>query len=94
MVVMTACAPDENPKPTEPAPVLPAPQVWITSVPATPTATPDLAIALDGTPTAAAAEPIQAWPTADEEQYLLDQIDGLIGKIDRILRGADTNIKP
>jgi hypothetical protein len=93
-VLMAACAPGGNKKPENPSPTLPSPRVWITRLPPVPSATPDLALALDSTPTASVSEPIQAWPTADEEQYLMDQIDGLIGKIDRILSSTDTNIKP
>jgi hypothetical protein len=92
ITLVTACGPDENPQPLEPTPVLPPPQVGITRIPATPTATPT-PVTVDITPTAA-AESIQPLPTVDPEEFLLGQIDWYINKIEGILRSTDTNIKP
>lgn len=94
VTLAVACAPGEEEKLESPSPTLPAPRVWITNMPATPSGTPGITPVIESTPTVLAAEPIQPWPTADDEQFLLGQIDGLFDKIDRILRDTDTNIKP
>jgi hypothetical protein len=91
LMLVTACSPEK--KQVSPTATLPPPQVRIvrmTSTPIIPTLEPVVA---ESTPTAT-QEQVQAWPTTDDEQFLLDQIDGLINKIDQTLNNTDTKINP
>jgi hypothetical protein len=94
-LLATACGPGQNSDQETPSATLAPPQVRVTTMPPELSATPDLtAAAMESTPTPAAASQVQAWPTVDDEQFLLSQIDGLLDKIDRNLRNTDTDLKP
>ncbi len=79
-----------------PTATLPAPQVRIGLLP-TVTPEPEIAAPLQEsteTPSPAPQPQVQAWPTLDEEAYLLGLIDGMIEKIERRLNNTNTEIKP
>lgn len=92
---LTACGAggrsDDDTKPTE---ILPTAQVRIgllpTVTPEPKTATPQP----QATETSPPTLQVQAWPTLDEEQYLLSLIDGMIDKIERRLNSTNTEIRP
>lgn len=75
---------------------LPAPQVRIGLLPTT-TPEPEISAPLQEsteTPSPALQPQVQAWPTLDEEQYLLGLIDSMMDKIERRLNNTNTEIKP
>ena len=90
--LLTACQNDQS---ANPYPTLPLPQARAEKLPtAMPTntlepATPDL-IQL----TATTAIQVQAWPTLDDEEYLIIQLDALFDKMERALNSVDTRLKP
>lgn len=93
--LLTACGAggplEDNTKPTE---ILPTAQVRIGLLP---TVTPEPKTATlqpEATETAPPTLQVQAWPTLDEEQYLLSLIDGMIDKIERRLNNTNTEIRP
>lgn len=76
-------------------PTLPVPNVRVEKLP-TATATDVLEVETPApvTPTTIAQAQVQAWPTLDEEEYLLSQLDALFNKMERELNSADTRLKP
>lgn len=78
-----------------PYPTLPLPSVREEQLPtATPSNTPEPVTPELPTPTATGELQVQAWPTLDEEQYWISQIDALLDKIERELNSTDTRLKP
>lgn len=77
-------------------PTLPVPNVRVETLPtATATEVPEEAeTPVSLTPTAAVQAEVQAWPTLDEEAYLVGQLDALFNKMERMLNSADTRLKP
>lgn len=92
-LALTACGSGGDSGEAESTATLPAPQVRVgllpTFTPAPEEATPQPEST--GTPP---APQVQAWPTLDEEAYLLGLIDGMIEKIERRLNNTNTDIKP
>jgi len=91
---LAACGSGGSTDDAKSAVTLPAPQVRVellpTATPAPETSTPQP----EASESPTAAPQVQAWPTLDEEQYLLNLIDGMIEKIERRLNNTDTEIKP
>ncbi|MCG2786061.1 MAG: hypothetical protein L6461_13240 [Anaerolineae bacterium] len=77
-------------------PTLPFPNVRVEQIPtATVTNTPEAPTPDPNTPTVAAAGvQVQAWPTLDDEEYWISQIDALLDKMERELNSVDTRLKP
>ncbi|PWH11865.1 MAG: hypothetical protein DDG60_16120 [Anaerolineae bacterium] len=94
LLALTACGADADVRQAQPTNTLPPPQVRVgllptfTPQPVTPTPSPDVTVTLT------AAPQVQAWPTLDEEQYLLTLIDSMIEKIERRLNNTNTDIRP
>jgi hypothetical protein len=74
---------------------LPAPQIRVEQLPsATPSLepvspTPEVTLGPSPVP-----QQVQAWPTVDEEAWLISQIDALLAKVERELNSTDTRLKP
>lgn len=77
-------------------PTLPVPKVRVEILPtATATEVPEEEeTPVPLTPTAAVQAEVLAWPTLDEEAYLVGQLDALFNKMERMLNSADTRLKP
>jgi hypothetical protein len=76
-------------------PTLPVPNVRVEILPtATATEIPEEETPVPLTPTVATQAEVQAWPTLDEEEYLVSQLDALFNKMERMLNSADTRLKP
>lgn len=77
-------------------PTLPVPNVRIEVIPtATATEVPEEdETPAPLTPTVVVQAEVQAWPTLDEEEYLVNQLDALFNKMERMLNSADTRLKP
>ncbi|MCS6993908.1 MAG: hypothetical protein N2117_03455 [Anaerolineales bacterium] len=94
LALLSACGGNGDAREAQPSATLPPPQVRVgllptfTPEPATLTPVPEAS----GTPTP--APQVQAWPTLDEEQYLLNLIDSMIEKIERRLNNTNTDIRP
>jgi hypothetical protein len=90
--LLAACQNDQS---ADAYPTLPLPQVRSEKLPtATATLTPDPATPGLIQPTATTASQVQAWPTLDDESYLILQIDALLDKMERKLNSVDTRLKP
>lgn len=91
-LLLTACQENSG----TPYPTLPGPNVRVGILPtATATEAPEEEeTPAPLTPTAAAQAEVQAWPTLDEEEYLVNQLDALFNKMERMLNSADTRLKP
>lgn len=93
-LVLAACGSGGDSGEVEATATLPGPQVRVgllptfTPAPEEATPQPESTVALTPAPQA------QAWPTLDEEAYLLGLIDGMIEKIERRLNNTNTDIKP
>ncbi len=89
--LLSACQGGNN----TPYPTLPFPSVREEQLPtATPSNTPEPVTPEAPTPTATSELQVQAWPTLDEEEYWISQIDALLDKIERELNSTDTRLKP
>gem|GEM_PF-1849625 len=77
-------------------PTLPVPNVRVEVIPtATATEVPEEdETPAPLTPTVVVQAEVQAWPTLDEEEYLVNQLDALFNKMERMLNSADTRLKP
>lgn len=76
-------------------PTLPFPKVKVEKMPAaTATDVTEEATPSPLTPTVTAELQAQAWPTLDEEDYLLSQLDALFNKMENELNSTDTRLKP
>ncbi len=88
---LTACQENSG----TPYPTLPGPNVRVGILPtATASEIPEEETPAPVTPTAAVQAEVQAWPTLDEEEYLVNQLDALFNKMERMLNSADTRLKP
>lgn len=93
-LVLAACGSGGDSGEVEATATLPGPQVRVGLLP-TFTPAPEEATPLpESTGTPPPAQQVQAWPTLDEEAYLLGLIDGMIEKIERRLNNTNTDIKP
>ncbi len=93
-LVLAACGSGGDSGEAEATATLPGPQVRVGLLP-TFTPAPEEATPLpEFTGTPPPAPQVQAWPTLDEEAYLLGLIDGMIEKIERRLNSTNTEIKP
>lgn len=93
-VFLAACGAGGGSDDAKPTETLPTAQVRIGLLP---TATPEPKTATPqpkSTETPLPTPQVQAWPTLDQEQYLLGLIDGMIDKIERRLNSTNTEIKP
>lgn len=95
LALLAACGSGSDSDETDLTVPLPTAQVNISLLPSA-TPEPDTPVSIHETATQAAqpAPQVQAWPTLDEEQYLLDSIDGSIDKIERRLNSINTELKP
>jgi hypothetical protein len=92
LALLSACQNDQS---ANPYPTLPLPQVRSEKLPtATPTNTPEPVTPDALQPAATTASQLQAWPTLDDESYLILQIDALLDKMERELNSVDTRLKP
>lgn len=94
LVLLSACQDGQNNN--SGYPTLPFPNVRVEQIPtATVTNTPEAPTPDPNTPTAAAAGvQAQAWPTLDDEEYWISQIDALLDKMEQELNSVDTRLKP
>jgi hypothetical protein len=92
--LLTACQ-DEQSDGVKAYPTLPIPNVRVEQLPtATATDVPEVATPDPVVPTATIELQVQAWPTLDEEEYWLNQVDALLDELERNLNSTDTRLKP
>ncbi len=93
-LILAACGSGSDSSEAQATATLPAPQVRVGLLP-TFTPAPKQAIPLpEITVTPPPTPQVQAWPTLDEEAYLLGLIDGMIEKIEQRLNNTNTDIRP
>lgn len=91
---LTACGSGGDSSEAESTATLPAPQVRVGLLPTFTPASEEATPSPESTGTPPPTLQAQAWPTLDEEAYLLGLIDGMIEKIERRLNNTNTEIKP
>ena len=89
--LLASCTPADNKLKPPAVHVYRGPQVWVTRAPTVPFATELAEIEVTAT-IQPDTPPLQAGPTWDEQQYLLDDIDSLFNDIENRL--DSTNVNP
>lgn len=93
-LILTACGSGSDVSEAQATATLPAPQVRVGLLPTFTPAPQEATPPPESTGTPSPDPQVQAWPTLDEEAYLLGLIDGMIEKIERRLNNTDTDIRP
>lgn len=92
--LLAACAGGGTGRVTATAAPLPPPQVYVENIPSPTLVPPTEAVMPEPAATATETPQILAWPTLDEEEYLVTLIEKLLDEIDRRLRSTDTQLNP
>jgi hypothetical protein len=97
LLALAACGSGgDNSDASQPSGTLPAPQVRVETLPSS-TPEPVVPAATEAVVAPTTVPPtveVQAWPTLDEEQYLVDQIEKGFDDINSRLNGTNTDIRP